>query len=216
MLIYSFGILVYNRRTTKKHAEAEESERVEKEIELHPMLTDASYIPFGARALERGIQVEGIWVSNNNTPLQSPHQPGTPVVSRPPSPTLDSPLKPGPANVTSNAQMPTVASPMPFHIKSPEPQRNPRVGVDIVGKDDRREGFPHDQFRANQYPRLVATGRNEPRTGNAPELHPGKKNPRSSWISKSPAETWKRSSAADGKLLMCNPVIVLCVQERIS
>lgn len=43
-------------------------------------------IPFGARALERGIEVEGIWISDPNTPTQSPCQPATPVPSRPVSP----------------------------------------------------------------------------------------------------------------------------------
>lgn len=43
-------------------------------------------IPFGARALERGVQIEGIWISNHNTPVQTPRQPGTPIESRSPSP----------------------------------------------------------------------------------------------------------------------------------
>jgi hypothetical protein len=45
-------------------------------------------IPFGARALESGIAIEGIWVSNSNTPVHSPCQPTTPVGSRPASPAL--------------------------------------------------------------------------------------------------------------------------------
>jgi hypothetical protein len=36
-------------------------------------------IPFGARALERGVQVEGIWISNHNSPAQTPDQLGTPI-----------------------------------------------------------------------------------------------------------------------------------------
>jgi hypothetical protein len=43
-------------------------------------------IPFGARALERGVQVEGIWISNHNSPAQTPHQVGTPIESRSSSP----------------------------------------------------------------------------------------------------------------------------------
>lgn len=31
-------------------------------------------VPFGVRALERGIEVEGIWISNSNTPVQTPSQ----------------------------------------------------------------------------------------------------------------------------------------------
>lgn len=39
-------------------------------------------IPFGARAIERGVQVDGIWISNQNTPSNSPIRPGTPMGSR--------------------------------------------------------------------------------------------------------------------------------------
>lgn len=45
-------------------------------------------VPFGARALESGVRVEGIWTPNHNTPLVSPYLSGTPAGSRPPSPPL--------------------------------------------------------------------------------------------------------------------------------
>lgn len=48
---------------------------------MDPMLHKDD-IPFGARALERGIEVEGIWNSNPTTPILSPHQSATPVGSR--------------------------------------------------------------------------------------------------------------------------------------
>ncbi|KLJ12640.1 hypothetical protein EMPG_12345 [Blastomyces silverae] len=40
-------------------------------------------IPFGSRAIERGIEVEGIWISNQNTPAGSPIWGPTPDPSRP-------------------------------------------------------------------------------------------------------------------------------------
>lgn len=67
-----------------KYAATEAKER-EEEAEVYPMLHKDD-IPFGARALERGVEVEGIWVSDPNTPTQSPCQPATPVPSQPASP----------------------------------------------------------------------------------------------------------------------------------
>lgn len=67
-----------------KYAATEAKER-EEEAELYPMLHKDD-IPFGARALDRGIEVEGIWISNPNTPTQSPRQSETSVGSRPASP----------------------------------------------------------------------------------------------------------------------------------
>lgn len=213
VLIYSFGILVYNRRVIKKQAAAEANEKSEQEAELHPMLTNTSYIPFGARALERGIETEGIWVSNSNSPLPSPpHHPSTPIKSFPLSPTLDWPLKEDAAIATSEVKMPAVAHPMTFHMKSPEAQRNPRVGIDNGARDKRREGFPHDQFRATRYPHLVAAGRNEPHAADEPKLHPSKKNRRSSWI-RSP-EILKRAPVIESMLLKRSPIILLCDQLR--
>ncbi|KAJ5494414.1 hypothetical protein N7463_010501 [Penicillium fimorum] len=88
VLLYAFCVLGWDRWMTSKYAAAEAKER-EDEPEVYPMLHKDD-IPFGARALERGIEVEGIWVSDPNTPIQSPYQPATPVESRPVSPALRS------------------------------------------------------------------------------------------------------------------------------
>jgi hypothetical protein len=62
-------------------------------------------IPFGARAIESGIQVDGIWISDQNTPSSSPVQPGTPAKSRQASSTTNTrsqeTLKPPPIKVTA-------------------------------------------------------------------------------------------------------------------
>ena len=200
MLIYSFAVLLLNKRITRKHAEAEQNEeKAEQETEMHPMLTHPSEIPFGARALERGVQVEGIWVSNHNTPLPSPQQPSTPAVSRPPTP--ESPSKKTPVMAASNAQAPSAVHPVPFSIKSPEMQHNPRAWDENAARDSRREGPHHDPFSGNQYPRFVPAAHNETHPANAPDSHPAKKQLRSSWISKAPEAHYKRRSAIDGKLL---------------
>lgn len=86
--MYALCVLGYNKWKMRKYAVTEAKEQ-EAEAELYPMLHKDD-IPFGARALERGIEVEGIWNSNPNTPIPSPQQPATPVDSRPASPVLKS------------------------------------------------------------------------------------------------------------------------------
>lgn len=102
----------------RKYAAAEARQK-EEEAELHPMLTGDD-IPFGARALERGIYVDDIWVSKPNTPNDSPHQPGTPDGSRPASPAPrvmgKPPANPAPAlafenTMTTPTQMVSFARP---------------------------------------------------------------------------------------------------------
>lgn len=88
MLIYASCVLAYNRWSTRRYAAAEARQK-EEEAELYPMLVQDD-IPFGARALEQGILIEGIWVSHPNSPVQSPHPPGTPSESRPSTPAMRS------------------------------------------------------------------------------------------------------------------------------
>ncbi|KAJ5599379.1 hypothetical protein N7450_000446 [Penicillium hetheringtonii] len=73
VLAYASCSLTYTRWKMRRYAAAEARQK-EEEAELFPMLTKDD-IPFGARALERGIQIEGIWISNHNTPIQTPHPP---------------------------------------------------------------------------------------------------------------------------------------------
>lgn len=64
-------------------------------------------VPFGIRALERGIEVEGVWVSPSNTPLQ-----GSPK-SAPSTPNLDtSALKNG---APTAADLPRIELPQPLY-----------------------------------------------------------------------------------------------------
>ncbi|KKZ65623.1 hypothetical protein EMCG_08530 [[Emmonsia] crescens] len=86
-------------------------------------------IPFGSRAIERGVKIEGIWISNHNTPAGSPIWGTTPDTSRPPSlgskstlkfPPPPLPLKGGsdflsPKAATLGRYKPTsVSSPLPY------------------------------------------------------------------------------------------------------
>lgn len=82
----------------------------EEEAELYPMLHKDD-IPFGARALESGIAIEGIWVSNPNTPVHS--QPTTPVESRLGSLALKTPSKEVESPKSSLGSECTLVSPRP-------------------------------------------------------------------------------------------------------
>lgn len=115
-----------------------EARQKEEDAELFPMLKRDD-IPFGARALERGIQIEGIWVSNPNTPVQSPQLPGTPFETLPPSPAARPFMLPSPSSTSSPIALdcnPTSQS-LPTHRSSPPQSLRPvyqayRPEVDIV------------------------------------------------------------------------------------
>ncbi|KAK2761565.1 hypothetical protein FQN54_001393 [Arachnomyces sp. PD_36] len=104
VLIYGFVILGYNKWTLRKHAAVEEQERMERRC-LVMEDEEKDNIPFGARAIESGIQVDGIWISGKNTPTNSPAQPGTPAASRRTSSTINTSsqetLKPPPITLTA-------------------------------------------------------------------------------------------------------------------
>ncbi len=59
----------------KKYAAAEAQQKAEGQaVKGEPKDDD---VPFGSRAIESGIEVEGIWISNPNTPLPSPRPSAT-------------------------------------------------------------------------------------------------------------------------------------------
>lgn len=105
---------------------AVEARQKEEDAELFPMLKRDD-IPFGARALERGIQIEGIWISNPNTPVQSPQLPGTPFETLPPSPAGRPFMLPSPSSTSSSIALdcvPTSQS-LPTHRSSPPQSLRP-------------------------------------------------------------------------------------------
>lgn len=72
-------VRVRNDIVMKRLIAQEDLERAERGCLPAMRSIDRDEIPFGIRAIEQGIKVEGIWVSRRNTPLQSPGS------SRPPS-----------------------------------------------------------------------------------------------------------------------------------
>ncbi|KAJ5561993.1 hypothetical protein N7535_003544 [Penicillium sp. DV-2018c] len=161
VFIFAFCVLGWNRWRLRKYSATEAEDR-EKQAELYPMLHEDE-IPFGARALHRGIQVEGIWISTPSTPTQSPYQPPTPAASRPPTPTP----RPPPRNFSSmssvDSQSPQIA---PNPMSSFEPQslrvapksmplaarRGVMSEIDLASagfsREEARRGGPHN--RADQ------------------------------------------------------------------
>ncbi|KAM5444120.1 hypothetical protein MferCBS31731_000637 [Microsporum ferrugineum] len=85
VLLYGTGVHIYNSWRIKKIGAAEKLKKSREEETIGTKGLDL--IPFGSRALESGIEIEGIWISKNNTPQASPIPPATPEGTRPASPT---------------------------------------------------------------------------------------------------------------------------------
>ena len=83
VLIYGTGVQIRNRRKLKK---LRREGGLQQSRPRHRNAGADHDIPFGSRALESGIEIEGIWISKPNTPVPSPHQGATPAGSRPASP----------------------------------------------------------------------------------------------------------------------------------
>lgn len=89
-------------------------------------------IPFGARALERGVQVPGIWISSPDSPSPSPQPPREPIRSRSPSPEarppspVPRPLSPAPRPVPTHARLINHSPPAPRDDPIPSPVAVPR------------------------------------------------------------------------------------------
>lgn len=82
--MYGTCVHMYNSWRIKKIGAAEKLKKAEEEASVSTK--DLNLIPFGSRALESGIEIEGIWVSRTNTPLPSPIPAATPETTRPGTP----------------------------------------------------------------------------------------------------------------------------------
>ncbi|KMP09690.1 hypothetical protein CIHG_08661 [Coccidioides immitis H538.4] len=97
VLLYGAGVQIYNSWRIQKVAAAEMQLRSHCHVRAGIEGAQDNDIPFGSRAIESGVEVEGIWISNHNTPRGTPLPPATPEETRPPSPrptqvlSLDSP-----------------------------------------------------------------------------------------------------------------------------
>ncbi|KAF1814309.1 hypothetical protein P152DRAFT_266990 [Eremomyces bilateralis CBS 781.70] len=71
--------LWHSHRKLKKYVLADEKEATPAMVEAQVSLDTESEVPFGVRALEKGIEVDGVWISRTNTPNSS--APGSPRIS---------------------------------------------------------------------------------------------------------------------------------------
>ncbi len=96
----------------------------------------AREIPFGVRAIESGIEVDGIWISRSNTP--GPSVPGSPALS------VSSELKSGMNGTSSErpvstSNMPRLEMPQPAHHENlgPSPARSSTSSRPLSSSFDR-------------------------------------------------------------------------------
>ncbi|EER42907.1 predicted protein [Histoplasma capsulatum H143] len=156
VLIYGTGVHIYNSLRLKKLTAA--AAREEAAVRTPGMLEIGSDdIPFGSRAIERGIEIEGIWISHHNTPVGSPRWGLTPDPSRPASlgskSTLTFPVTPLPSRGGSDYLAPrtptlgcrklaSVSSPLPY------PESHDSANVSSSGINGRRA--KSDFFHRNE------------------------------------------------------------------
>lgn len=156
------------------------------------MLTRLSDIPFGARALQRGVQIEGIWVSSSETLDQPPKEP-EPAISPPSTPLTGSPLK-----KVSSVDANDDKEPLP-----PAPQVTAPLRVlngNSVG-DEVVPSSPMNINRASLHSTRTAATNLEPRPSHEPGVRLSRQwfGPRSAWITKAPETHKRKSGFVDGK-----------------
>ena len=123
--------LVYNHYRIRKYTQiAAEKAQIREQLERTASFSRgrAKEIPFGVRALESGIEVDGVWISGSNTPAGS-----TPANSTPGSPTLnavteDSRTSPPEKIASDRASLPSQMT----RIEIPQP---------VYGPDDHRQSL---------------------------------------------------------------------------
>ena len=155
------------------------------------MLTHASDIPFGARALQRGVQVEGIWISSNEALDQLPKEPA-PAISPPSTPvTTGSPLKRASLVDANNDKELLPSAPQ---VTAPLRALDGN-GLGNEGASSISTNIP----RASLHSIRTAATHPEPRASHepGPRLLRQWFGPRSSWLTKTP-ETYKRKSGLEG------------------
>lgn len=79
VLAYGTGVHFYNNWRIKKLRAADLQKKSQQDEMAESGEAKGDDIPFGSRAIESGIEVEGIWISNHNTPVPSPRPSGTPI-----------------------------------------------------------------------------------------------------------------------------------------
>ena len=90
----------------------------------------AREVPFGIRAIESGIEVDGVWISRSNTPAHS--TPGSPALSVSSQQNAALPGRPGSASTIPRLEMP-----QPAHHEPPGPARSSTQSRPLSSSFDR-------------------------------------------------------------------------------
>ncbi|GIJ83984.1 hypothetical protein Asppvi_002817 [Aspergillus pseudoviridinutans] len=196
VLIYAFCVLAYNRRMTRKHAAAEAYQRIERGTELRPVSTGGSDIPFGARALEKGVQVDGIWISTSNT--SSPAQLATPNASRPTTPVVKQTHKTSVADTASDVQSRWHTEQSVLNAAGRDSRRTVASPKKEISDSSKSNSGDSDKLPENQpiHSDIVTPQESQHSVGSDRRSSRGFFGPHSSWLTKSPEKT-KRKSVAD-------------------
>ncbi|EAW07795.1 uncharacterized protein ACLA_025120 [Aspergillus clavatus NRRL 1] len=197
VLIYSFCVLAYNRRMIKKYAAAEAYQRAAQDSELQMVATGGSDIPFGARALEKGVKVDGIWISNSNA--SSPVQSATPMASRSVTPMGSRPQYP----LSTYDTLDVPAQWLPEQLV-PNAARHDSRGSSRIGNDNMDGGRP-GSIQPNSFkgglpipPDPLQLQDSQKSAETEKRWSRGWFGPRSSWITKS-SEKDKRKPDVEGE-----------------
>ncbi|KAL5045772.1 hypothetical protein BDW71DRAFT_183342 [Aspergillus fruticulosus] len=187
VLVYSFSVLTYNRRKIRKQAAEEAIQRAEQEAEMGEAGSESNEIPFGARALEKGIEVEGIWTMKRHS-----HAKPASISEKRKSSILGSLLRH--KSTASSVQTPHIIEPQ--STNSSDPQR--KSGSAESQAESVLESIHIDTFRSSRPPKLDIGGRYGQRSSeNERPLSRWWFTSRSSWMK--PIAGYKRSSVRDGK-----------------
>ncbi|PTU22532.1 hypothetical protein P175DRAFT_0499061 [Aspergillus ochraceoroseus IBT 24754] len=170
----------------KRHA-AEEAER--REAEKYPILSESSDIPFGAKALERGVHVEGIWTTKRHSLVKqtSPSEVGR-------QESLGSTLKQKSTTSTVVAPPSSPASPVAPVLTNESGLQCTSRGETDATETGELESIHIDTFRASRPPQLEIYER--ARDAERPRSR-GWFASRSSWMTK-PFEGHRRMSVREG------------------
>ncbi|KAL2785079.1 hypothetical protein BJX66DRAFT_69185 [Aspergillus keveii] len=183
VLVYSFSVLTYNRRKIRKHANEEANQQAEQEAEMGEVGSEATDIPFGARALEKGIEVEGIWTMKRQPLTKQPSV----MEKNNRSSALSAFLRP--KLTASSVQTPEII----------EPDSNRTSATAESQAESVLESIHIDTFRSSRPPKLDigGIGQAQKSTDHERPLSRGWFASRSSWMK--PVVGYKRMSVREGK-----------------
>ncbi|KAL4874814.1 hypothetical protein BJY04DRAFT_211784 [Aspergillus karnatakaensis] len=188
VLVYSFSILTYNRRKLRKQAAEEANQRAEEGAEVVEIHSESNEIPFGATALEKGIEVEGIWTMKRHSLIRPAS-----IMEKRRSSVLGSLLRP--KSVASS-----IHTPRTIEVQTPRAVENdPLQALNALdGQADVLESIHIDTFRSSRPPKLNigGIGSSDGQKLDRP-LSRGWFASRSSWMK--PIVGYKRMSAREGR-----------------